>query len=510
MTRPTDLPDDPALLKQMIGELVEQLQASRRNEEHLRQKIDELVRKLFGRKSEKFDPNQIPLIDLSALGVSASPESQSSDPEPESPVKPRRRPRRRKPPKELPRRRMEHTLEEAERLCPCCQIPMEPIREEMHEQLNFHPSSFEVVEHVRFVYACHRGCDEAVETSSKPPQMIEKGLPGPGLLAHVVTSKYADHQPLNRLEGIFRRQGVEIARSTMCDWIRATSDRVAALVEHLRLDLLQSFVVATDDTPVTILNPKQKGSRKGRLWAYVGDEDHPWVVFDYTPTRERDGPMRFLEGFEGYLQADAYTGYDEIYRTRPVLEVGCWMHARRYFYEASQADPTRPCEALAMIRELYRVERECKSLSSLQRLSRREAESIPVLDTMAIWIQEQTLRTPPKSALGAALTYAQNQWQALRRYTQDGRLPIDNGRSERALRQVAVGRKNWLFAGSDAGGERAARLYTLIASCRRHHLDPYHYLLDLLRRLPETPDDQIHELTPLAWAADQAPVANAA
>lgn len=503
MEHTTDLPDDPALLKQMICELTEQLQKSRRHEEHLLRKIDELVRKLFGRKAERIDPNQLSLVDLAALGISSPPAAEEPEPETAPPAAPRRRPRRRRPPKELPRRRVEHTLEEAERLCPCCKVPMEVIREEIHEQLDYLPASFEVVEHVRFVYACHKGCDEAVETAVKPPQLIEKGLPGPGLLAHVITSKYADHQPLNRLENIFSRQGVEIARSTMCDWVRAVSDHIAPLVEHMKSDVLRSYCVATDDTPVTVLTPGEKGSRKGRLWTYVGDDEHPWTVFDYTPTRERDGPMRFLEGFEGYLQADAYSGYDEIYRTRPVLEVGCWMHARRYFYEASQASPARPCEALAIISRLFQIEKKCKSFSAAQRLECRKAESIPILDTMEEWLHEQTLKTPPKSALGAALTYTRNQWLALRRYAEDGRLPIDNGRSERALRLIAVGRKNWLFAGSDAGGERAARIYTLIVTCRHHRLDPFHYLLDLLRSLPETPAEQMHELTPLAWAAKQ-------
>lgn len=237
----TDLPDDPALLKQMIAELIEQLQKSRSHEEQLRRKIDELVRKLFGRKAERVDPNQLSLVDLAALGISTSVEAEESDSRPEPPAAPRRRPRRRRPPKEFPRRRVEHTLEEAKRLCPCCQVAMEPIREETHEQLDYHPASFEVIEHVRFVYACRQGCDEAVETASKPAQIIEKGLPGPGLLAHVVTSKYADHQPLNRLEGIFARQGVGISRSTMCGWVRAVSDHLSPLFEYLKQDLLRSY-----------------------------------------------------------------------------------------------------------------------------------------------------------------------------------------------------------------------------------------------------------------------------
>ena len=503
MSEMTPLPDDPAVLKQMIAELLDQLRSSRRNEEQLRAKVDELVRKLFGRKSEKINPDQLSLIDLESLGISpAQDEPAQTVPELEPPSK-WRKPKRRKPPKELRRRRVEHTLPEAERLCPCCKDPMQPIREETHEQLDYRPSSFEVVEHVRFVYGCRQRCDEAVEVATKPPQMIDKGLPGPGLLAHVITSKYANHLPLYRLEGIFQREGVEIARSTMTGWIAACSKAVGPLIDHMRKDLLRSHVIATDDTPVPVQSRKSGGCRKGRLWVYVGDEEHPWILYDYTPTRGRDGPMEFLEGFEGYLQADGYAGYDEIYRTRRVVEVGCWMHARRYFYDASQADPARPCEALAIIRELYKIEKKVKDLDSDARLALRQEKAVPLLDTMEEWIARQIRDALPKSPLGKALTYADNQWAALRRYTKDGRLSMDNGRSERALRPIAVGRKNWLFAGSDAGGQRAARLYTLIESCRRHRLDPFRYLRDLFRRLPEHPSDQIDELTPLAWAAEQ-------
>jgi transposase len=505
METSTFLSNDPAVLKQVIQELLEQLQATRRSEELLRHKVDELLRKLFGRKSETVDPNQLLLIDLEALGVpaeAAEPVAVLPEVEPE---RPRRRPKRRRPSKELPRRRVEHTLPEEERLCPCCEVPMAPMREEIHEQLDYQPSTLEVVEHVRFVYGCSKGCDEKVLTAPKPPQLIEKGLPGPGLLAHVVTCKYADHAPLHRMEGVFRRQGATIPRSTMYGRVAGASDAVEPVVEYLREDVLRSFVLATDDTPVRVQPPRGEGY-KGRLWVYHGDEEHPWLVFDYTPTRERAGPERFLAGFQGYLQADAYSGYDQIYAQSDgsILELACWMHCRRYFFEAAQQDPARPCEALALIRQLYKIERDAKGLTPEQRHEQRQERAVPVIEAFEAWTQEQALVTLPKSPMGRALTYTQNQWAALCRYVEDGRLPIDNGRSERALRQVAIGRKNWLFAGSDAGGQRAANLYTLIGTCRFHHLDPFHYLRDLFDRLPTHPASRIAELTPLAWAAEMA------
>jgi transposase len=493
------LPDDPELLKAMIRELLEQLRHSRRHEEQLEQKVQELLRKLFGRKSEKIDPNQLALIDLASLGL-ASPAPLPELPElPPEPTPWRKGHGRRRPPKELPRRRIVTEVPEQERICACCGEPKEIIREEISEQLDYQPASFFINERVRPIYACKRGCEEPPVIAPKPPQPIDKGLPGPGLLAHVAISKYCDHLPLYRQEGIYRRQGIDLARSTMCGWIGAVADLVAPVVEHLKQDLLASDLIGTDDTVVPVLAPGQKVTTKGRLWVYVGDDDHPAVVFDYTPTRERDGPDAFLEGYSGYLQADAYSGYDGIYAGGQVKEVACWMHARRYFYEASQADPARPCEALALIHQLYRVEKAAKEMTPTQRRDYRQQHAVPILDCFDAWMEQQEAVTPPKSSLGDALRYTRNQWQALRRYTEDGRLPIDNGRSERALRQVALGRKNWLFAGSHEGGRRAAALYTLIESAKRLRLDPYPYLRDLLAQLPACPPEQIGELTPLAW-----------
>lgn len=502
MTEPTTLSDDPTVLKPLVRELFEQLRTSRRREESLQAKLDELARKLFGRKSEQLDPNQLALIDLSALGVEPTPAPEPVVEEP--PTKPRRRPKRKRPSKDIPRRRVEHALPEAERVCPCCAEVMPPIREETHEQLDYLPASFEVIEHVTFVYGCKKGCDEKIVQSTKSPQMVEKGLPGPGLLAKVSVSKYCDHQPLYRQEQGFRREGVEISRATMGDWIKSTSEGITPLLRYLKEEeLLRSHVIATDDTSVPV--QQKGGTYRGRLWVYIGDLEHPLVIYDYTPTRERAGPKEFLKNYGGFLQADAYSGYDNLFdpeRERLILEVGCWMHARRYFYEASLKTDLLALEALAMIRELYQIERTAKKLDVARRLELRQERAIPVLDAFEVWIEKHRLAVAPKSLLGKALTYASNQWDALRRYTEDGRLEIDNGVSERQLRRVALGRKNWLFAGNDDGGRRAANIYSLTGTCDYHGWNSFEYLRWLFTVLPGLPESRLGEASPLSWAAE--------
>ena len=505
---PDRLPDDPAQLKPLIHELFEHLKRSQRREEALQARLDELARRLYGRKSEKLDPNQLDLLDQldwKQLGIEPAEEVVEPEAEPE-PVQPRRRPKRRRPSKELPRRRVEYVLPEAERQCPCCQEPMAAIREEKHEQLDYVPASIEVIEHVTFVYGCKKGCDEKVVSSKKPPQMVEKGLPGPGLLAQVVVNKYNEHLPLYRQERIFARQGVELSRATLGGWIKAVSEGVQPLVDHLKTEhLLHSGVIATDDTTVPV--QKKGGTYKGRLWVHIGDDEHPVVVYDYTPNRSRAGPEAFFEKYGGFLQADGYSGYDTLFREERqprILEVGCWMHARRYFYEASLKDKGLPYEALAMIRELYRIERKAKEreLGVEERHRWRQEKAVPVLDAFEQWLEDHRMTVLPKGPLGKAMTYASNQWQALRRYTSDGRLEIDNGRSERMLRQVALGRKNWLFAGNDAGGHRAANLYTLIGTCHYNGWDSYAYLRWLFEELPKRGKSLLAEVTPMAWAVE--------
>lgn len=501
------LPEDIEIAHRMIRDLLEQLRSSRRNEDQLRQRIEDLIRQFYGRKAEKVDPDQLLLFaadDLTRFRPEEPEQSGAADGPENHPAPPKRKRGRRALPKNLPRRRILHEIPEAERLCPCCNDPMGPIREEVSEQLDYQPASLVVLEHVRLVYGCAKKCDEAIAIATKPDQPIEKGIPGPGLLAHVVGSKYGDHLPLYRQENIFGRNGADLGRSTMCGWIRAAAELVMPLILFMKAGVLRSFCVATDETSLLVLDRANKRTFKGRLWVFCGDREHPWLVYDYTPTRERDGPEAFLGDYEGYLQADAYTGYDGLYAPGRITEVGCWMHGRRYWYKASLVDPAIPMQAIAMIGLLYEFEKTAKNFSAEDRYAYRQERAVPVLDRMEEWLEDVRPSILPKSPAGDALRYTTNQWRALRRYTEDGRLEIDNGRSERGLRIVALGRRNWLFAGSPEGGRRAANLFSLTGTCMLNGIDPETYLRDLFRELPGLPESQLHEWTPVAWAARQA------
>jgi hypothetical protein len=364
-------------------------------------------------------------------------------------------------------------------------------------------------------------CEGNVTVAPKPAQPIEKGLPGPGLLAQVVVSKYCDHLPLYRQESIFERHGVELSRKTMCDWVLASAKILEPVVDAMTARLLQSKVIHTDDTPVDVRGPGV--NHQGRFWVYVGDAEHPYTVYHFTPNRRRDGPVEFLRDFKGtkeqprYLQADAYGGYDVIFHpdaeagrqtARFVLECACWAHARRKFHDAKTSDVVRSHQMLAWVKLLYDIEREAKDLDARQRHALRQEKSRPILDAIKDWLDNQHGRVLPKSAIGLAIAYAQNQWTALRRYLDDGDLNIDNNAAENALRAIAIGRKNWLFAGSHRGGRAAAILYSVIQSAKRHGLDPFTYLRDILFRTATHPNKQLHQLLPDNWKRDILPQLN--
>jgi len=395
---------------------------------------------------------------------------------------------------------VEHALPEGQCACRACGARLVKIGEELSEQLDYTPASLFVTEHVRVKYAC-QACEGQVVTSAMPAQPIDKGRPGPGLLAQVITAKYADHLPLNRQVDIFARHGVELSRQTLCDWVAAAADLLAPVYRDLTTAVLGGKVVQTDDTTVPVQDHERTHTRDGRLWVYVGDTRPATIVYDYTLTRSRAGPIDFLGEFRGYLQADAYAGYDAVYATGRVVEVGCWAHARRYFWEAKEADALRALAALGVIQQLYRVEAEAKALEAGARRALREAQAQPVLERFKRWLDAQANVVLPKSPIGEAVHYTRAQWTALTRYLEDGDLAIDNNASERALRRVVTGRKNWLFCGSDEGGIRAAIVYSLVATCREHRIDPWEYLQDVLARIPRHPNRRRAELLPRQWKA---------
>lgn len=620
------LPDDPDILKRMINELLQLLHARDRQLNGVQQRLDQLLRRLYGPKSEKLRPDQPRLFELPA----------TTEPTPETPSVPapinsepvarkRKKGHGRRPlPADLRRERVVYDVPEAQKVCDCCQTPRVKIGEEVSEQLDYQPAKLFVRQHVRLKYACPNcakaaskvlptplpstespepttsssadssttpasltptliestvadqptespesatpmsaadstttpasltpdsiestATDQPAESpesaspspaaevsmapaalstdsigstvvviADKPAQPIDKGVPGPGLLAFVITSKYADHLPLYRQMGILGRLGgVEISLSTLCGWMAASANLLRLLYDDMLKDVLLSKVVQTDETRLPVLDKEKDKTKSGRLWTLVGDRDHPHTIYFYTPTRVRDGPAAILQNYKGYLQADASNVFDEFFVPGDMIEVGCWAHARRYFHESKTSDAARAAEGLARIGFFYEVEREAKAIVDKQelnddqadtlRLKMRQERTLPKLKEFKLWIDEQAKVVLPKCPIAQAINYVTNHWEALLRFTEHGFLNIDNNASERALRPGALGRKNWLFAGSDEGGHTAAVLYSFTQTCRRHGIDPFAYLQDVLNRLPRADYQDLADLFPRRWALAQ-------
>lgn len=484
------LPQDLASAHQLITSLQGEIT-------YLRHKLDSLCRKLFGKKSEKVSPDQLALAFEQLENETSAPSEPVETDSGESPTKDRRRKPtgRRRIPADLPRQVVVNEPAEHEKHCDSCDVAKEKIGEDVSEKLDYEPASVFVRRTITPKYACP-SCHSGVTTSPSVPQAVEKGLAAEGLLAYVAVSKYQDHLPLFRLERILGRHGVDISRSTLCDWVADVAGALEPIYRHLRTAIIKCDYLQTDDTPVTVLT-EDKGSIKGRLWTYL-DPLGRRVVFEATRTHERDGPQAFLVGFKGYLQADAYTGYDALYRDGTVVEVGCWAHARRRFIEAMETDPNA-ATMLVLIKRLFKIDEETAEMEPEERLRARREAATPVLAEIDRIRGELSKRALPKSPLGEALRYLRNQRQALGRFLEDPRLKLDNNGAERQLRSVAVGRKNWMFAGSMNGAHRAAILYTLVNCCSLAGVDPFLYLRDVLVRVATHPMSEIERLTPMVW-----------
>jgi transposase len=491
---PNQFPDNIDQCHAMLAEMTERLQQL----EHI---VADLLRERYGPKSEKIDENQLVLFVGEFLEKYAdTPIVPPEAPEPKSKVTPHGRQRL---PEHLERKRVVYDLPESERYCPECHAALKCIGEEVSERLEYIPASLHVLQEVCPKYDCEKGC--TVITAQKPMQPIEKGLPGPGLLAHVVVSKYADHLPLHRQEKMFEREGVTLSRSTMGDWMGRCAELVSPLYELMKQRVLSSNVMQTDDTPVGVLDRALSRTRTGRIWTYVGDKEHPFTVYDYTPNRSRDGPMKFMKTFNGKLQADAYAGYEALYEDphRDVTETGCWAHSRRKFYDATSSDVMRSMVMLGYIRLLYDIEREAKerNLNPDERLALRQDRSVPILKDIKAYLEREKPHVLPKSPEAQAIAYVLSNWDALMRYSEDGNLEIDNNGAERSLRGIAVGRKNWLFFGSDNGGRTAAILTSFIASCKRLEINSFAYLRDIFDRISAHPMSRLEQLLPDNWKA---------
>lgn len=469
-----------------------------------------LLRRHLGQTSEQVSSAQLSLL-RELLGEAPCAEEKAlSPPDVELPEettpKHKRKPHGRgKLPDDLPREERRHLVPEEERPCPSCGGPRQCIGWESSETLEHVPARFYVIVDLREKLAC-RPCAGAIDVAPAPPKIIEKGRPGPGLLADLMIGKFVDHLPLTRQQSIFRREGVELSVSTMVDWVAAVASTLAPLASRLEDLVLGAYVLGADDTGIKVLaKDAPGGARRGHLWCYVGDATH--VVFRYTPDWTKEAPQAFLARRVGWLQADAYRGYDGIFK-RPggatAIEVGCWAHARRPFAELALDRDARAAPVVELMRKLYQVERHATEagVDADERLRRRQSESAPIVDAIVLRCQQIRGQYPPSDPLAKAAGYVLNQERALRRFLEDGALPIDNTLVERRLRPIALGRRNYLFCGSDAGAERAAIIYSLAGTCALVGVDPRAYLAWVLDQLElrRVKHSQIDEVLPASYA----------
>lgn len=491
-------PDDIETLKRWVigrDEMIAKLMAE----------IARLKRWRFGRSSEQMSVALMQLqLALDELAPPAKPEPETlarvdcAPPEPQKTQTPARRTPRSFP-AHLPRKTIVHAP--ASCACPDCGRALRRLGEDISEMLDFIPGYFLVLRHVRPKMSCGH-CSRIIQMPA-PARPIDRGIPAPGLLAQVIVSKYADHCPLYRQAAIYQRSGVELDRATLADWVGAGARLIAPLAQAIGRYVLSGDKVHADDTPVPVLEPGRGKTKTGRVWTYVRDDrpaasgDPPAVWYQYSADRRGEHPQRHLGSFHGIVQADAYAGFAALYETGRVIEAACWAHARRKFYDVhvSSASPIA-AEAITRIGVLYAIEREIRGRVPEERASVRRRQSAPLLKSLHDWLCATLQTVSAKSELAGAIKYALVRWHALTRFCDDGRIEIDNNSAERSIRPIVIGRRNYLFAGSDAGGENAALLYTLIGSAKLNGIEPYGYLRAVFDQISEHPINRIDELLP--------------
>ncbi|QVL33917.1 IS66 family transposase [Telmatocola sphagniphila] len=488
------LPQDLATCHGMIRELLAAHIQLQKRTEQLEHRLDLLPKRVYGPKSDRIHPDQPSLFDEADL---PQPAPALEPPRTEEPTKNRKKGHGRKAlPGNLRRETTEIDIPQAEKWA----IGGNWVRigEEISEKLDYKSSSLFVQQPIRPKYVIHfnDGSKDQLKVAELPPDAFPKSKTAPGLIADVIVSKLVDHLPLYRQEQRYARQGVEIARSTLCGWLADTAEVLHPLYQLMKADLILAPNLHTDDTTVPVQDDQLDRRRTGRLWTYLDDR---MILYESTPNHYGEWPAAFLKGFQGYLQCDAFSGYNQLFTSGTIIEVACWAHTRRKFVEAEKTAAAWAHEAVARIKLLYAIEDRAKGLTAPARAELRQTEAKLILESFGTWLEKLQKEVLPKSPIGEAVGYELNQWKALNVYITDGRLSIDNNVAERAIKPYAIGRRNWLFFGSDNGGRTLAILSSFTATCLIHEINPWEYLRNVLIRLPITPNEQLRKLLPYNW-----------
>jgi transposase len=502
--KPLEIPSDPAEKDELLLKLQDENQK-------LKQQLDWFKRQIFGQKRERVVPD-VPEEQMTLEGLydTACAEVPGFTESKETITYDRRKPKKghgRKPiPDDLHREEIILDVPEEEKVCSCCGSEKKKIGEDVSEELEYRPAVFYVNKFIRPKYACPKCPNNGITTAAMPERPIDKGIAGPGLLAYIIVSKYVDHLPLYRQEQMFKRYQIHINRSTMAGWIAQLGGHLDSIYREMKRQLLeQSFLIQADETTLKVQNDAVKDKCDlGYLWPYVGDSR--LAVFEFKDSRSREGPTDFLSGFTNrYLLSDGYAGYNQVIKKNKLGHLMCWAHARRKFFDVKELDPQFVGQVIALIGELYAVEREATEadiktkVDPIRRHMLRQEKSVPVLGKIKTLLENTGKGMLPKNPISGAIAYTLNHWQQLTRFLDDGRLPIDNNLVENAIRPVALGRKNWLFAGSPEAAQRMAIIYSLVATCKINGINPYEYFRDILPKVASYPAPRIADLTPLKW-----------
>src|SRR5579883_460886 len=494
-----NLPSDITLLHRLVRDMAEVVEHRDGEIERLQSIIKQLQRAQFGRRSERLDPHQLALgledldADIGQIEARLPAAIETADP----------RPRRKALPDHLPRK--EVIIDVAAEACPCCGGAMHSIGESVSEMLDWVPAQLQVLRVTRPKYAC-RICNKVAQAAA-PERPIAGGLATPALLAQVLISRYCDHTPLYRQSQIFARHGVELERSTLAGWVGGACWWLEALHDRLCRDVFASEQLFADDTPVPVLDPGRGRTKTGRLWVYAREQrgwcgpDPPAAVYVFAPDRKAERPAAHLERFKGVLHVDGYAGFERLTGAGNVVLAACWAHTRRKFYEVAQAENTPLAhEAVRRIAALYAIEAQLRGKAPAHRMTIRRAHSKPIVDALKAWLEAELPFLPGRGKLAEAIRYALARWDGLTRFLHDGRVELDTNPVERAIRPIALGRKNHLFAGSDGGGARWAIICSLVETCKLNGVEPYAYLKDVLTRMVDGyPVNRLDELLPWAW-----------